>query len=65
MGGRNSGNTKEGVAKVYAKHGQDFYVKIGSKGGKMSGHINGRRGGFYDSPELARQASKKRWAKQK
>lgn len=47
--------TKLGGAKAretnYAKHGRDFYARIGSMGGK-----NGHTGGFAANPELARQA---------
>lgn len=37
-----------------AKHGSDFYAKIGAKGGKL-----GRTGGFAANPELARIAGAK------
>ena len=37
-----------------AKHGADFYKRIGSKGGKI-----GRTGGFYANRELASIAGKK------
>lgn len=47
--------TKLGGAKAretnYAKHGRDFYARIGAMGGK-----NGHTGGFAANPELARQA---------
>lgn len=47
--------TKLGAAKAretnYAKHGRDFYARIGAMGGK-----NGHTGGFAANPELARQA---------
>jgi general stress protein YciG len=33
------------------KHGDDFYAKIGSMGGKA-----GNTGGFYANPDLARKA---------
>jgi uncharacterized protein len=33
------------------KYGQDFYSRIGSKGGRL-----GRTGGFYANRELARKA---------
>ncbi len=36
------------------KYGEDFYAKIGSKGGK-----NGRTGGFYNNRELASIAGAK------
>ncbi len=34
-----------------AKYGQDFYARIGAKGGRK-----GRTGGFYANRELARKA---------
>lgn len=37
-----------------AKHGSDFYARIGAKGGKL-----GRTGGFAANPELARIAGAK------
>ena len=47
--------TKLGGAKAretnYAKHGRDFYARIGSMGGK-----NGHTGGFAANPELAKRA---------
>lgn len=36
------------------KYGEDFYVNIGAKGGKL-----GRTGGFYANRELARIAGAK------
>jgi general stress protein YciG len=36
------------------KYGDDFYAKIGAKGGKL-----GRTGGFYANRELARLAGAK------
>ena len=46
--------TKEGGLKASttnkARHGEDFYNRIGSVGGK-----NGTTGGFFNNPELARQ----------
>ena len=36
------------------KHGDDFYARIGAKGGR-----NGRTGGFAANPELARIAGSK------
>lgn len=36
------------------KHGNDFYVKIGTKGG-----LNGHTGGFAANPDLARMAGRK------
>ena len=38
----------------YAKHGLDFYMKVGAKGGKAS-----RTGGFYGNRELASIAGAK------
>lgn len=50
--------TKEGGLKASttnkARHGEDFYNRIGSVGGK-----NGTTGGFFNNPELARQAGSK------
>lgn len=47
--------TKLGAAKAretnYAKHGRDFYARIGAMGGK-----NGHTGGFAANPELAKRA---------
>jgi general stress protein YciG len=51
------GGTKEGgqaAARTNKqRHGEDFYSRIGKKGGKL-----GRTGGFYANPELASQAGK-------
>lgn len=50
--------TKIGGAKAAhtnrLRHGLDFYVRIGAKGGK-----NGHTGGFFANPELARIAGRK------
>lgn len=50
--------TKLGGAKAAAtnkaRHGADFYAKIGQKGGKL-----GTTGGFYANRELARVAGAK------
>lgn len=50
--------TKEGAAKaartIKARHGNDFYVTIGKKGGS-----NGHTGGFAANPKLARIAGRK------
>ena len=47
--------TKAGGAKAAStnkkKHGDDFYRRIGSKGGQ-----NGHTGGFAANPELAKKA---------
>lgn len=49
--------TKLGAAKAretnYAKHGRDFYARIGSMGGSKTGT---KPKGFAANPELARQA---------
>ncbi len=50
--------TKEGgklaAAQNIRRHGEDFYKKIGSKGGKK-----GHTGGFFNNRELARIAGAK------
>lgn len=50
--------TREGGKKASLKnkqlHGEDFYKRIGRKGGK-----NGHTGGFASNPELAREAGRK------
>lgn len=50
--------TKEGGAKAAAtnraRHGKDFYARIGAKGGKL-----GRTGGFAANRDLARTAGAK------
>jgi general stress protein YciG len=50
MAGTKVGGMKA-AATNKAKHGSDFYAKIGAKGGK-----NGHTGGFAANPELARVA---------
>lgn len=45
---------KKAAATNKAKHGEDFYTRIGKKGGK-----NSHTGGFYANPELARIAGRK------
>lgn len=45
---------KAAAATNKAKHGSDFYAKIGAKGGKV-----GRTGGFYANRDLARAAGAK------
>lgn len=45
---------KKAAATNKAKHGSDFYARIGSKGGK-----NGHTGGFAANPALARVAGAK------
>lgn len=47
-GGRKTAKT------IKAKYGDDFYSRMGKKGGKI-----GRTGGFYANPELARIAGRK------
>lgn len=50
--------TKEGGRKASItnrlKHGEDFYERIGRKGGQ-----NGHTGGFASNPELAKIAGQK------
>lgn len=53
MAGTKAGGVKAAAANK-AKHGADFYARIGAKGGK-----NGRTGGFAANPELARIAGAK------
>lgn len=49
--------TKEGGLKASKKnkelHGEDFYKRIGQKGGR-----NSHTGGFFNNPELARRAGR-------
>ncbi|MFZ1360748.1 MAG: hypothetical protein WAS27_01795 [Candidatus Saccharimonadales bacterium] len=53
MAGTKAGGQKA-AATNKAKHGSDFYAKIGAKGGKL-----GKTGGFAANPELARIAGAK------
>lgn len=53
MAGTKAGGQKA-AATNKAKHGSDFYARIGAKGGKL-----GRTGGFAANPELARIAGAK------
>lgn len=53
MAGTKAGGTKA-AATNKAKHGADFYARIGAIGGKK-----GRTGGFAANPELARIAGAK------
>jgi len=53
MAGTKAGGMKA-AATNKAKHGSDFYAKIGKKGG-----TNGKTGGFAANPELARIAGAK------
>lgn len=45
---------KKAAIKNKARHGSDFYKRIGTKGGQASG-----TGGFYNNKELARKAGLK------
>lgn len=53
MAGTKAGGQKA-AATNKARHGKDFYAKIGAKGGTM-----GHTGGFAANRELARQAGAK------
>ncbi|MCL2280288.1 hypothetical protein FWC31_00140 [Candidatus Saccharibacteria bacterium] len=53
MAGTQAG-ARKAAATNKARHGADFYARIGQKGGKM-----GHTGGFYANRELARQAGAK------
>jgi hypothetical protein cdiviTM7_01565 len=53
MAGTKAGGLKA-AATNKAKYGKGFYSRIGKKGGQ-----NGRTGGFYNNPELARHAGRK------
>jgi len=53
MAGTKAGAKKAALTNK-ARHGADFYAKIGSKGGKM-----GHTGGFYTNRDLARIAGAK------
>ncbi len=53
MAGTKAGGQKAAQTNK-AKHGSDFYAKIGAKGGKL-----GKTGGFAANPELARIAGAK------
>lgn len=44
---------KKAAATNKAKHGDDFYARIGRKGGK-----NGHTGGFFANRELASEAGR-------
>ena len=46
--------SKKAAATNQARHGEDFYARIGQKGGK-----NGTTGGFYANRDLARIAGAK------
>ena len=53
MAGTKAGRVKA-AATNKSKYGKDFYSRIGKKGGQ-----NGRTGGFYNNPELAKHAGQK------
>jgi len=53
MAGTKAGGLKARETNM-AKHGSDFYARIGAKGGK-----NGHTGGFAANPELAKRAGAK------
>ena len=53
MAGNREGGKKAAVRNKEL-HGEDFYSRIGRKGGK-----NGHTGGFASNPELAREAGRK------
>lgn len=53
MAGNRNGGIKA-AATNYAKYGDDFYARIGAKGGR-----NGHTGGFAANPELAKLAGAK------
>jgi hypothetical protein len=50
MAGNKDGGIKAGVTNK-KRHGEDYYSRIGAKGGKK-----GRTGGFYGNHELAMRA---------
>lgn len=50
MAGTREGGLKAAAANK-ARHGEDYYARIGAKGGR-----NGNTGGFAANPELARIA---------
>lgn len=54
MAGTKAGG-KKAAATNKARHGSDFYAKIGRKGGS----VMGTKGGFAANPELARIAGAK------
>ena len=53
MAGTKAGGLKARETNI-AKHGSDFYARIGAKGGR-----NGHTGGFAANPELAKRAGAK------
>ena len=61
MAGTKQGG-KKAVLTIKERHGDDFYARIGAKGGR-----NGHTGGFAGDPSRASEAGKlgamKRWGK--
>lgn len=55
MAGTKEGGKKASIT-IKEKHGEDFYKRIGSKGGKSGDHS---KNGFASNPELAREAGRK------
>lgn len=55
MAGTKEGGKKASIV-IKEKHGEDFYKRIGSKGGKSGDHS---KSGFASNPELAREAGRK------
>lgn len=55
MAGTKAGGKKASITNK-EKHGEDFYKRIGSKGGKSGDHS---KRGFASNPELAREAGRK------
>lgn len=53
MAGTKAGGMKA-AATNKARHGKEFYARIGAKGGKK-----GTTGGFYANRDLAREAGRK------
>ena len=53
MSGTKAGGIKARESN-YKNNGRDFYIKIGSKGGRHS-----HKGGFYANPDLAKKAGAK------
>lgn len=52
MAGTKAGGKKCAIVNKL-RHGEDFYKRIGAKGGK-----NGHTGGFYNNTELAKRAGR-------
>lgn len=59
MAGTTAGGQKAAQTNL-KKHGEDFYKRIGKKGGQ-----NGHTGGFASNPELAKIAGRKGGKKSK